>query len=502
MNQKQLELQRDLYKLLLNTGEENMSIDTCFSKALRLVVEITGARIGYIELRNPQGQSWWSNYQCTEDDISVIRGQISSGIIAESLESDETIVTPSAFLDPRFSTRESVQAAKIEAVLCSPISDGETKGVVYLQGDSGAQLGSTHCMMETGLFTRHLTPLLRRLKYQVTASSHKEKLREKYVLKDLIGESKVLYKMLKEAMAIAEIDVTVLLTGETGTGKSVLAKAIHMNSSRACQPFVHLNCANIPENLMESELFGAVRGSHSNAFQDMKGKIAAADKGTLFLDEIGELPLMIQTKLLQFLEDGYYYQLGSQVMNKADVRIITASNTDFIKAIKIGKFRQDLYYRICVFPVESPPLRRRSDDIADLIYYFIAKYCKKYSLPSFSIAPTTIQILKEGIWSGNIRELQNVLIQGLVRAKTEGVTIVEMRHFLPVIKKNDMPQSQTITYRQGKDSWEKQFIESRLIKYRWNVSETARSLDLSRSHINNLIKAHSLERNLDSSDCF
>ncbi len=495
MNQRQLELQRDLYKLLLGTGEENgKSIDTCFSTALKLVVEITRARLGYIELRNPKGELWWSTYQCSEDDVEAIRERISSGIIAEAISSDETIVTPSAFLDPRFSSRESVQAGKIEAVLCSPISDGDSVGVIYLQGDESANLESSHSMMETELFARHITPLLRRLKYQVETTKPEDNLRKKYDICDIIGESNNLKDILHEAMTIAEIDVTVLITGETGTGKGLLAKAIHRNSTRNQKPFVHINCSNLPETLVESELFGAVKGAHSSAYQDAKGKIAAANGGTLFLDEIGELPISIQTKLLQFIEDGYYYPLGSQILTKADVRIITASNIDFSEAIKSGKFREDLYYRICVFPIEAPSLRYRSEDIPCLVHFFSDKYGEQFKLPTLEISQTTLLALKESEWPGNIRQLENKVQQGILRAKAEASSKIEMRHFLPEKKEQDVLVTETVTYRQGKDYWEKQFIVSRLEKYNWNISETARSLGLSRSHMNNLIKMHNLER--------
>ena len=253
MNQRQTELQRDLYRLLLSTKcDSHDSVRALLSQALGLIVQITGARIGYIELRNREGAKWWSTYHCDDDDVATIRKRISSGIIAKAISCDETIITPSAFLDSRFRDYDSVEAGRIEAVLCSPFSDGDAVGVIYLQGSSDAEMDTVHYMMDTVLFTRHITPLLRRFKHQIEDSECTiTRLRETYELGSIIGYSAELQNTLREAMAIAELDVTVLLTGESGTGKGLLAKAIHNNSPRKGKPFVHLNCANLPEQLGE-----------------------------------------------------------------------------------------------------------------------------------------------------------------------------------------------------------------------------------------------------------
>jgi Nif-specific regulatory protein len=494
MNQKQLELERDLYRLLLQVGNEYIDdIDKTLTSALNLIVQITCARIGYIELRNPSGKKWWSTYHCSEVEIATIQDRISFGIIAEAISSNRTIFTPSAFLDPRFLQRESVQSGRIESVLCSPFNDGETIGVVYLQGDMSAELDSENSMMETELFTRHITPLLKYLKYKIDTTKVPDDLRKKYKLDSIIGDSTAMHKVLKEAMVIAEIDVTALITGETGTGKNLLARAIHQNSHRCNKPFVHINCSALPESLVESELFGAVKGAHSSAFFDVKGKIAAANGGTLFLDEIGELSLSVQTKFLQFLEEGYYYPLGSQTLSKPDVRVITASNKDFSAAIAQGSFREDLFYRINVFPIEMPPLRKRADDIARLAEFFISLYCKQFNMPVLELTDQTAQMLKESNWPGNVREMENKIQQGIIRAKAESACTIQIKHILSGEKQSE-PSIEPITYRQGKESWEKDFIETKLQQNNWNISETAKALDLSRSHMNNLIKLHKLER--------
>jgi Nif-specific regulatory protein len=494
MTQRQLELQRDLYRLLLGVNDKPQNIDNILTSALGLIVQITSARIGYIELRNSEGTQWWSTYRCSDTEIETIRRRISSGIIAQAISTGETIVTPSAFLDPRFSSRESVREERIEAVLCSPFKRDGIVGVIYLQGDEGAEFDNDHCMMETELFAQNITPLLCCLRYQVEAKRADNDLRTTYDLTDIVGKSQVLMVKLQEAMAIAELDVSVLITGETGSGKGALARVIHKNSSRKYKPFIHLNCANLPEQLTESELFGAARGAHSGAYTEIKGKIAAAKGGTLFFDEIGVLPVTIQAKLLQFLDDGYYYPLGSTVAQESDVRIISASNIDFKEAIKRGSFREDLYYRLCVFPIEMPPLKQRKEDIPALVEYFINKYCQCFKMPEIGVDPHVLFALQECEWDGNVRQLENKVQQGVLRARVEHAPTLLFNHLLPDTQDTTPSIDEPVTYREGKDDWERRFLNLHLEKHAWNISETAKSLDLSRSHLNNLIKFHNLER--------
>lgn len=493
MNQRQLELERDLYRLLLDAEEKCSDIDTIMSTAIKLVVAITGARLGYMEIHDCNGKSWQSMEHCSENDAVSIRKRISTGIISEALSTGETIITPSAFLDSRFSERDSVREDRIEAVLCSPFERDGVSGVIYLQGEGENVFENEQCLLEIEFFTKHISPLLKQINNILRLSRESVSLRTKYDLSDIIGDSKILAGKLREAMSIAEIDVMVLLTGETGTGKGALAKAIHKNSPRKYKPFVHVNCANLPEQLAESELFGAARGAHSGAYADIKGKIASAKGGTLFLDEIGTLPLPVQSKLLQFLEEGTYCPLGSAIPLDADVRIIAASNIDFSEAIKNGTFKEDLYYRLCVFPIEIPPLRCRRDDIATLVKYFNQKYCHSYRMNVLEIDSPIILALEECEWKGNVRELENRMQQAILRARAENSDKLFFHHLLP--EKNDIiVLGETITYRQGKDSWERNFLNLHLNKNAWNISETARILDLSRSHLNNLIRMHQLER--------
>ncbi|MGZ5008535.1 MAG: sigma-54 interaction domain-containing protein, partial [Methylobacter sp.] len=224
----------------------------------------------------------------------------------------------------------------------------------------------------------------------------------------IIGQSPALDSLIRSAKIVAATDVTVLLKGETGTGKEVLATSIQQASARAAKPFISLNCAALPESLIESELFGHKKGSFTGATSDKQGLFQAADGGTLFLDEINSLPLSIQAKLLRFLESGECLAVGEVKPYKVDVRVISATNTDLNKQIEAGQFRPDLYFRLNVVPLELPPLAQRTDDIESLIKHFLALFENTHSLTAPKFSKAALKTLKAYPWPGNIRELRNL----------------------------------------------------------------------------------------------
>jgi transcriptional regulator with PAS, ATPase and Fis domain len=495
MNQHQLKLQRDLYRLLLCSDTTGSDIEIVLRKALQLVGKITDARIVFIELRNHSGKTCWSCYHCNEPKTESIETRIESEIIEKAIMSCETVMTQSAFFDSRLSQCDGLRKERIETVLCVPFKVDIMDGAIYLQGDDDSEISDSDCMKEVELFARNVTPLLRRIYNNVDKDFGNKHIDKDFDLCGILGESPILISKLKEAQLIAELDVTVMITGETGTGKGMLANAIHVNSNRKNKPFVHLNCANFPEQLAESELFGAVRGAHSSAHTEIKGKIAAAKGGTLFLDEIGELSIPIQAKLLHFLEKGSYYPLGSSISVSADVRVIAASNINFEAAILNGSFREDLYYRLCVFPIEMPSLKQRKDDIPFLVKQFISKYCARFIIPLLSIDSSVLTALQEYDWNGNVRQLENKIQQGILRAHASKTSTLLITHLFPE-NRSDIICADVVTYRNGKDDWERRFISMSLKKYEWNISETAKAIGLSRSHLNNMINVHNLERKI------
>ena len=238
-------------------------------------------------------------------------------------------------------------------------------------------------------------------------------------LPGMIGNSRIMQPVYRLARLLAPRNTTVLITGPTGCGKEIVARAIHHLSPRAGRTFAVVNCAAIPDTLLEAELFGYARGAFTGAMQSYAGRIQAAQGGTLFLDEIGEMPLSLQPKLLRFLEQKELQRLGSAEVVRVDARVISATNAHLLTLVREGKFREDLYYRLCGFPIDIPPLRDRSEDIAQLAAHFLGKYASR--LPAPQLSAPALQLLKTQPWAGNIRELQNVIERALILSEDQAV---------------------------------------------------------------------------------
>lgn len=226
---------------------------------------------------------------------------------------------------------------------------------------------------------------------------------------EIIGDSRALNRTLAQIEAVARTPVSVLILGESGVGKEMIARAIHTKSDRVDKPLVKVNCASIPKELFESEFFGHVRGAFTGAHQDRVGRLELADGGTLFLDEVGEIPKSQQGKLLRALQEGEFERIGDEKTIKVDVRIVAATNRDLMEETRAGRFREDLFYRLSVFPVEVPPLRERLDDVAPLAFHFLQQICRELGREPLRMTQLQVSALKQQEWPGNIRELKNVI---------------------------------------------------------------------------------------------
>lgn len=244
---------------------------------------------------------------------------------------------------------------------------------------------------------------------------------------EIIGQSKAIVRVFHQVEQVAPQNATVLLLGETGTGKGLIAHAIHCRSARKSRPMITVNCAALPVNLIESELFGREKGAFTGAGARQMGRFELADGGTIFLDEIGEMPLELQVKLLRVIQDGEFERLGSPHSIKVDVRIIAASNRDLHQEVRAGHFREDLFYRLNVFPILIPPLRQRSDDIALLVHSFVDKYNKKIGRKISTIPTETLNVFRNYSWPGNVRELESVIERAIITSP--GTTLQVTDHF-------------------------------------------------------------------------
>ncbi|MGA6982261.1 MAG: sigma-54 dependent transcriptional regulator [Candidatus Sulfotelmatobacter sp.] len=310
--------------------------------------------------------------------------------------------------------------------------------------------------------------------------SLREALGKRYEHPNVIARSAKMQEVLATVERVAPTNSTVLLGGESGVGKDLIARAIHEKSRRAAGPFIKINSTAIPENLLESELFGYERGAFTGANASKPGKFELADKGTLFLDEIGDVPLVIQVKLLRVLQEREFERLGGTKTLKVDVRLIAATNRDLREALEQGTFREDLYYRLNVVPIDIAPLRQRKEDIPDLVNLFISRFAGDSGKPVEGITPEAMQILVNYHWPGNVRELQNIIERACALSK--GVVLkVEDIHLdvRPARAMNGagnfLPEGMTL------EQWEDEMIRESLRRANGNKSQAARLLGLSRN---------------------
>lgn len=313
----------------------------------------------------------------------------------------------------------------------------------------------------------------------------------------ILGESPAMQELDREIDIVARSDLTVLLMGETGVGKEVLARIIHSRSLRSQQPLVHVNCAALPESLAESELFGHVRGAFTGASRDRIGKFELAEGGTLFLDEVGELPLAIQAKLLRAVQFGEIQRVGSDQSHRVDVRIIAATNRLLPVEVKEGRFRADLYHRLSMYPLHVPPLRERAEDIAILAGHFLEQSRIRLGLSRFSMTPATIRRLEEYDWPGNVRELEHVMLRAALRAADAhtAVAVIEPLHLDGLGHVDETPRQSVPLTAESKGSlaervngFQAQLIRSTLLGSGGNWAEAARQLGMDRGNLHRLAR--------------
>ena len=259
-----------------------------------------------------------------------------------------------------------------------------------------------------------------------------EEIREEHYYKEIVGKSAAINNIINQIELVAETDANVLISGESGTGKELIARAIHDSSRRRNRPLIRVNCASIPRDLFESEFFGHVKGAFTGAIKDRTGRFELADGGTLFLDEVGEIPPELQGKLLRVLQEQQFERVGDSLTRNVDVRIIAATNRDLKKEVEKNNFREDLYFRLNVFPIISPPLRKRAEDVPLLASHFLSRACQQFNKPGLSITISDMQQLQSYPWPGNIRELINVIERGVISSNQKRIRID-----LPDIKSNN-----------------------------------------------------------------
>jgi PAS domain S-box-containing protein len=297
----------------------------------------------------------------------------------------------------------------------------------------------------------------------------------------IVGHGKAMKDIFKLLQEIADSDATVLVQGESGTGKEMVANAIQATSKRKWKPFVKVNCAVFPETLLASELFGHIKGAFTDAVKDRMGRFELANEGTIFLDEIAEMPLLTQVQLLRVLQEGTFERVGESIPRKSDVRIIAATNLKIIEALKNGKLREDLYYRLNVIPIVIPPLRERREDIPHLVSSFIKEYSKVYNKVIIDIDDAALEVLMNYFWPGNVRELENVIEFMVVRAKDEILKLENLPSGIKSTLNQDKPVEE---FQRDNPSELIQLLE----KHKWNKTKVAEELGIGRTTLWRMLK--------------
>jgi two-component system nitrogen regulation response regulator NtrX len=353
--------------------------------------------------------------------------------------------------------------------------------------------------LEKPLDTDRVLVTLRNAMSHVSLESENRRLRasleDRYAI---VGESRAIREVLETIAKVAPTPARVLIMGENGSGKELVARAIHRASPRSGGPFVEVNCAAIPTELIESELFGHMKGSFTGAFADRAGKFELADGGTLFLDEVGDMSLAAQAKVLRALQEGVVTRIGATKVVQVDVRVIAATNKHVADEIAAGRFREDLFYRLNVVPLTVPPLRQRREDIPLLIERFVAELARFEGLPTRTFAPDAVTLLRERTWPGNVRELRNAVERLVILAPGGRIEVADVRRILGAEPESGIGDLAGLdTFERFKAEAEKSFLVAKLAENDWNVSETARRLEMPRSNLYKKIEKYGLARGED-----
>lgn len=418
-------------------------------------------------------------------------------ILKKAMHQKESIFIQNAINDEKWKYAQSIAENIFLSVICIILKDETEKviGALYLDRHFPEKDPFTKIDLEKAEeFISNFTSILIS---EGTERKEISRLKEDYGFEGLIGKCELMLHLYKQINKVAPTNSNVLLQGETGTGKELVARAIHKRSKRVDCPFIAINCSAIPKDLIESELFGHERGSFTGAVSKRIGKFEMAHTGTLFLDEIGDMNVNLQTKLLRVLQEGEIQPVGSEKVIKIDIRLITASSKDIIKEIQAGNFRKELFYRINSYPLQLSPLRDRGNDIILLAEYFLTKFCEKnYNyIPVPYFTAKAKRKLLDYSWEGNVRELLN-LMENLSISCEEGVLIDEEQlKFYPIEKEVDPAMRSSISLKNAGEQAELELVKASLQKHKWNKAKVIKELNTSYPTLSKIMKKFGLDKN-------
>ena len=460
---------------------------------------------GFLMLNNKAGEL---KFRIARDSRQQNLGEsdfeVSHTIIGEAADKGKPLFISDVDKNGRYKDQESVLDLQIKTAICLPlIRDDAVIGVIYTDASRLSIEIDEEDMPIFSAFAVQAAIAIEnaRLHGELLLSKEnlarenlelKAELSEKYEFSGIIGKSKPMMEIFSTIRKISPFDTTVLITGATGTGKELIARAIHFNGPRKTNQLITINCGAMSPELLESELFGHKKGSFTGATSDKPGLFETASGGTLFLDEIGDMPLPLQVKLLRALQEGEIRRVGENTVRNVDVRVIAATNRDLSKDIEAGNFRQDLFYRLNVVPISIPPLNDRQEDILPLTMHFLEKYSSKMNKGDISIEPRAMKMLLTNPWPGNVRELENSVERALAMCGES--TTLSVEHFPQVSSGGAVIGAAGVggSLKEKIRVVEKQFIEEALAATGGKITKAAENLDVTRQHLHNKIKQYGL----------
>ncbi len=451
----------------------NYDLTSLLEALMDAVIEITHADKGFLILLEGNELRVKVARNVRRENLADAIEQLSDSIVDKVVKTRQPVIVSDALNDLEFQNAMSVMNLKLSSVMCVPLAErGNLLGCLYVGSSSVAQLFDEGHLESLTIFAAQASLLIRNAllvnELKLDNKLLSEKL-EQMRFGDIIGSCPAMQEVFRKVQKVATTDISVLITGETGTGKELIAREIHRRSNRAKGPFITINCGAIPENLLESELFGHVRGAFTGAVSNKPGKFHAADGGTLFLDELGELPLNLQVKLLRALQEKVIVRVGENRPEPVDIRILAATNRNLETEIKANRFREDLYYRLNVVNIHNPPLRDRGEDVMVIAKYLLNRYAAEYGGMVKGFSPNAVIAIRKFGWPGNIRQLENHIKKACVLADKTLLgpdDLVLTADVLPAV----------LPLAEAKDKFQREYINQVLELNNGNRTKTARDL--------------------------
>jgi transcriptional regulator with GAF, ATPase, and Fis domain len=454
------------------------SVDELLETLLDDVIELTGAARGVVLWVDPtdgkdNAPRVRASRNVQREALQDASGAVSDSIVHKVIESKRPIIVSDALSDTTFGKSESVIALKLSSVMCVPLlTQGESVGALYVANDEIKHLFERRQLDLLTVYASQASLILQNAMLLSALRADKEKLSAELSDKrfgEIVGACPSMMEVFRKLQKVATTDISVLITGETGTGKELIARELHRRSGRHSGPFVTVNCGAIPENLIESEMFGHVKGAFTGAIASRPGKFQQADGGSLFLDEVGELPQQLQVKLLRALQERIVFRVGDNRGEKCDIRIIAATNRNLDEMIKTGEFREDLYYRLNVVNLWLPPLRERGDDVFIIAKVLLSKYAEELNSAVRGFSPQALAAVRKYAWPGNIRQLENRIKKALVLCDKTLLAPEDL-------DLGEDAQAPIVPLEKAKEDFQRRYVLDVLERNNGNRTQTARDL--------------------------